>query len=152
MNNSTTFSLSYDGQALANHEIDVKDLAPALLALGELFEELNAFFNREKAAISVNIKATKEGSVIVELHLLQSLAQQASTLFNSDGVNAVLNTKDLLVLLLGGGGSSTGLLALIKWAKNRKPKSATRLEIGKIKLELEDGDAKIIEENEFQVF
>ena len=40
------FSIKYEGSALANHEMNVKDLAPALLAAGELFEEINAILNR----------------------------------------------------------------------------------------------------------
>ena len=53
-NKKTIFHVKYDGVALANNEMNVKDLAPALLAIGELLEEANDLLNERKTKISIN--------------------------------------------------------------------------------------------------
>jgi hypothetical protein len=96
MKTTEVFHVKYDGPALASHEMDVKDLAPALLAIGELLEEANRILNGGRVSITVNIKATEAGSVDVVLTAAQNILQQAASLFNSDGVNSVLNVKEIL--------------------------------------------------------
>lgn len=41
MNQSTEFKIIYDGESLKNHSMEIRDLAPALLALGNLFKGKN---------------------------------------------------------------------------------------------------------------
>lgn len=45
------FQLRYDGPALSEHGMDVGDLAPALLALGDLIKRANATVNGDAAII-----------------------------------------------------------------------------------------------------
>ncbi len=150
MSSIANFSLKYDGPALTSNEMDVKDLAPALLAVGEVLEESNRLINGDRVAITVNIRATDKGSVVVELAALQTILQQAAGLFNSDGVNAVLNVKEILALLgIGGGG---GLIALIKWMKGRELKNVTTVDVGNFRLELSDGEAKVVSKTEIELF
>jgi len=150
-NRKTIFHIKYDGQALANNEMNVKDLAPALLAVGELLEEANDLLNERKTKINVNIKATEEGSVDIVLSVIQDFWNQSVSLFDSDDVNAIVNAKELLeIVLLGGSGA--GLLGLLKWLKNRPIKSVTKLDTGDLKIELSDGDIKISNEKEIKLF
>jgi hypothetical protein len=152
MKNSTIFHLHYDGPALANHEMDVKDIAPALLALGELLEEVNGIVNNNKVKLTVNIKATEPGSIDVILSASQSALNQAVALFNCDGINAVLNVVDILKLIGIAAGGSSGLLALIKWIKNRSIKNITKVETDKFKVELEDGAVRVVSKTEIDLF
>jgi hypothetical protein len=52
------FDLQYDGPALQTHEMDVRDLAPALLATAELFQEMNRVAHPTDPEVSVNVGAT----------------------------------------------------------------------------------------------
>jgi hypothetical protein len=144
------FQISYDGQALVNHEMDVKDLAPALLSLGELLEEVNKTINGDRVNVVVNIKATSPGSLVIDLSVAQSMVDAARTLFSSDTVTAVVNAKTILEILgIGGGG---GLIGLIYWLKNRKIKTITRIQDGSFKIETEDGEIKMSNEKEIVLF
>ena len=57
----TDFKISYGGPAVENGTMDVSDLAPALLAVGEIFREINKELNGERAEVKTNVVAVKEG-------------------------------------------------------------------------------------------
>ena len=114
MSEKAYFHLKYDGPSLISHEMDVKDFAPALLALGELLEEANSALNQGRTRVSVNIKAANPGSVDAFLSVSQDLVQQAVGLFSSDGATALVNADSLLKILGFGGGGGIGVVGLIK--------------------------------------
>lgn len=150
MENRSAFHLVYEGPALASNEMDVKDFAPTLLAIGELLEDSNRILNGERTKVAVNIKATHPGSIDVVLSVAQTLVDQAVSLFNHPDVNAILNAKELLALLGIGGGS--GIIGVIKWIKGRKIKSIVKVDAGSFKMELEDGEAMVISNQEIKLF
>ena len=127
------FVVSYDGPALAEHTIPVRDLAPALLALGQAFERANSILNGDRASISLEIRATAEGSFEIGL-LLKQLFDTAVDAFSSDFVQSAANMKELLI---GGGGITVGLFGLIKWLKGSRPKEVERTDDGNITLEID---------------
>jgi len=150
--NNTTFKISYDGPALAGHEMNVRDFAPALLAIGDLLDEANLALNGSKTKVVVNIKATEAGSIDVLLSVVQDIFTQAQTLFSGDGINAFLNARDLLIILLGIKGGSFGVINTILWLKNRPIKNITKIEVGKFKITVTDGDTRVVTENEIRLF
>lgn len=154
MQNDTLFRVKYDGAALASHEMDVKDLAPALLAIGEALEIANKNANGEKVKIQVNLKATDTGCVDVALTVVQGVWDSAVSLFNSSEANAVVNAQTLLGYVFGIGGSSTiGVVGIIKWLRGRKLKNVVRLEDGNFKLEAEgDNEVKVVKQQEITFF
>ena len=55
---SADFILTYNGPALADARNEpCADLAPAMLAVGEVFEALNALYNGKAAQVAVNVRA-----------------------------------------------------------------------------------------------
>lgn len=112
------FTVVYDGPALADHSIDVRDLAPALFALGELFEEANRTCNDDRAKVNLVVRATPAGSFEVELRLIQTLAQQLTGILSGSEVTAALNLKEIV---FGVGSTAVGLIAFFKWLRGRRP-------------------------------
>lgn len=106
------FTLRYDGDGLASGRMDVRQLAPSLLALGELFHASQQLLNRDGPAVRVDIVASPEpGSLIVHLMAAHAeVMQQAANLLNSGvGTAASLsslirNVVDLLNLIKRAGG------------------------------------------------
>lgn len=128
------FSIKYDGPALANHQMDVRELAPALIALSEMLEQANKAAFPDAAEVRVNVQGNfKGGSFGVDLIALQSVAQQIVSMFSGAEATASANLFAILtgIGLLGPG----GLIGVIKWLKGRKP-STIRFEGDKTIFEL----------------
>lgn len=87
------FSIRYYGNALEDGRIPIKDLAPSLLALSESFHEIQKISNPNEPELSLDIKATSEGSFIVDLLLSngKDLLNQAISLLTNKENEAVLN-------------------------------------------------------------
>ena len=76
-----TFQLRYDGPALSEHGMDVADLAPALLALGELIKRANATFNGDAAKVNLIVQSDFEHKCFqINLELIQSILSSIGTL------------------------------------------------------------------------
>ncbi len=138
-----SFNVLYDGPALANSEMDVRELAPALLALGELLEEANAVINHGRAQISVQVKASfKTGCFGIELDVVQSLLQQAQSLFAHDSVATAKELLEWLGLIEDHAGKLAagigGLIWLIKKLRGRTISQVVLLDNGKVKITLDD--------------
>ena len=139
MSTHVHFSIKYDGPALASHQMDVRELAPALIALSDLLEESNKTAFPESAPVRVNVQGNfKGGSFGVDLIAVQSVAQQIVSMLSGPESTAVANLLQILsgVGLLGGG----GVIAVIKWLRGRKP-SSVRFE----------GDKTVFEVNESEI-
>lgn len=109
-----TLYVRYDGEALRTHEMDVKQLAPALLSLAKAFDTLQKDA-APAARVHLNAQATREGSFAIDL--LVHFANEAAGLLNGDGVNATLNAAGLISIFFG----ATKLLK--KFAQHVKPSS-----------------------------
>lgn len=128
MSATAHFSIKYDGPALASHQMDVRELAPALMALSSLLEEANREIYPDGNEVRVQVKGSfKGGSFGVDLIALQSIKEQIVSLLTGPEASAVSNLFGILggVGLVGGG--YAGLIQLIKWLNGRKPTSVTQV-------------------------
>lgn len=142
MSNRANFHIIYDGSALENNEMDIRDLAPSLLALSDLFDEANHLLNHGQSKIAINVKASfKTGCFGVELSIVQDALSSFFNFFkNEDVITAAtiatlvgLNAKDIRNSLIG----------FIKWLKNRKIKQVNLLESGLVKVVLDEDSIEI---------
>ena len=107
-----TFQLAYDGSALADG-MDVYELAPALLSLGDLIRDVNRFLNQDRTSVAVEVQSDfRRGSFEISILLDQSIVEGAKqVLFGANLIDA----KGLVELLFGAkviasGGLVYGLL------------------------------------------
>ena len=109
--------VSFHGEAVRSGLMDVRDLSPALLAVGEIFEGANQSLNGGRATISVRVQAQfRGGSFNVDLHVLQSIVENAPAFLE---MPSVVTAVELARLLGFEAGQFISLLQLIKWLKGR---------------------------------
>lgn len=98
---TTHFTVKYDGTALANHEVDVAVLAPALMGMSHLVREISKIQSNGEYTATLNVKGNiKSGSIEVELMTQAvSLLQQFKDLLVSDNATALLNFSGIVALI-----------------------------------------------------
>lgn len=112
------FRITYDGPALTTHEMEVRQLAPALYAIGDLLENANRVLNGADSKVSVSVKGSfKTGSFGIDLALLQGWVKSVVDMFNSREAVAVVSI--LALLGLSGKDASRGLIGVVKWLRGR---------------------------------
>ena len=127
----TSFSIAYDGPAVESGSMDVRDLAPALLAVGQLFDAANLALNGEKATIGVNVQATTEGSFEVVLDVVQRTASQLVSIFSGHEITAALQLKELVLV---GGAGVVGLIGLVKKLRGRSPRKIEKIDDDSVRI------------------
>lgn len=126
------FQIIYDGPALTDSLMDVRDLAPALLALGDSIEEANFALNRKKSSISLKVNASfQSGCFGIEFDVIQGTLDQALSLFTDNGISTA---KEIVELLGFASSPFIGLLGLLRWLKGRKPDEIILIEHNQVKV------------------
>lgn len=115
-------TIRYDGPAVSGHEMDVQDLAPALLALADIIQIANKKFNGDHADIRVLVNADVEQKCfMIDLSLAMSLLDQARTFFDGERIKTAKEIAEWVGII--GGGSATvggGIFALLKLLKGKE--------------------------------
>ena len=112
----------------------VSDLAPALLALGEIFHEANAIVSPEAPQVALEVRAFDHGSfeVILSLGQAQGIAEELVRLLSGRDATALAN---LIELIVGVG----GVFALLKWLHRHAVARRDEVGGGITRLTAEDG-------------
>jgi hypothetical protein len=109
------FKVIYDGPALADHTMDVRDLAPALLSISNLIDESGRLIYGPEFEVNVHVQNVGDGCFMTELSVLY---KEAVNLFSGDAASAGLNLLEYLGLA---GGATVGLLTAIKKYRGKLP-------------------------------
>jgi len=137
--NPHDFHIVYDGDALKGNTFDVRELAPALLAFGDMLEHANRVLNDDKIQVSVRVNASfKTGCFGIDFSLVQTGVQQIIDMFTTKEVAALATILGLLGL-----NGKDGLLWLIKKLKGRKIRSIEPLNASHTRIYLDDDHVDI---------
>ncbi|QTX33246.1 hypothetical protein KAR29_04965 [Aminithiophilus ramosus] len=140
---SANFTITFEGFALENHEMDIRALAPALLAVNNLIEEASDILNDKHCRVTVNVKAGfKTGSFGVDLSIGQ-IVTNAISFLNSESVIAAVTLCGLLGLTVNCG---KGLVPVVKWLRERSIRLIRNNGDGTATITTEDGDSEVIDE------
>lgn len=123
------FHIVYDGPALESNEMEIKELAPALLAISEALEEANRIFNRGVAKVGVNVKGSfKTGCFGIDFNVHQDLLSSLLTVFHNDKVVDGATLLGYLGFAISvASPAKNGLLHVTQWLRNR---TIRKVEIG----------------------
>ncbi|GAB7525222.1 hypothetical protein PBS_42110 [Paraburkholderia sp. 2C] len=105
--------------------MDVRDLAPALIAIADLLAAVNKEVNGDASSIRVHVNASfKAGSFGIDLVATQHLLAHIRDMLSGHGANAVCNGYAIMTLVgfVGGG----GLIGLLRRLKGRRPVQVQR--------------------------
>ena len=114
--------IRYDGPALENHQMDINELAPALLALGDLIRDSNRILNGGETSVRVLVSAdTEQQCFQLGFDVLQSLGDQIMNLIGQEGVKDAKEILEWIGIITGVGGAVTasvfGVLKFLAWTK-----------------------------------
>lgn len=137
MSKRSFFHVIYDGPALQNNEMDVRDLAPALIALSDLFDEINRILNQGRVEVSTQVKASfKTGCFGIEIGVVQGVAETIKGLFQNEYIIGAATLVTLAGFTAKDAGK--GLIGFVRWLRGRSIKEVTVLENGRVKVIVDD--------------
>ncbi|RZG29069.1 hypothetical protein EXG26_17070, partial [Acinetobacter baumannii] len=119
---SEKFHVVYDGKALEEHLMDVRDLAPAMMAISDLLTHANKEINGDKLEIQLNVKANfKTGCFGIEFVEHLSWVNQIKDLLVGPTATALANASGILGLVGFFGGATVGVIQIYKKLKGNPP-------------------------------
>lgn len=137
-----TFSVTYQGPAVAEHRMDVTVLAPALLSLADVYRIANDELNPSAPDVNLEIRATSPSSFLVDLALVQPEAVQGAIEYinDSEAMDAVIKLHQFLTAVVGGTFFlGIGLVAFIKKVAGRPEQGREQRVDGTVVVTLVDG-------------
>lgn len=133
------FVIAFDGPGVDAGTIDVRDLAPALLALSKAVDAANHAINGDAVPARIQVKATTIGCFEVDLNLvLQGWAAVKGLLLSEDGQAATI-LLGLLGITFGPKAAKNGLIQFYRWLDGRRIASAKQ-EASMVIITVADGE------------
>jgi hypothetical protein len=126
-------TLQYEGNAVDAGTMEVRQLAPALLATGEAIRQAHALLSLEGPAPQVEVRATRPGSFVIDLIVADlPLLRRMLDVFDNQSAVAAATLATLVTTFITS-------LTLISRLRGRKISRSEEIEPGRIRLILQDG-------------
>lgn len=149
MKSEQHFRVTYDGPALQAHEMDVRELAPALMAMSDLLKAASAALYGDKADVKVSVKANfRASSFGIDMVFFQDIMTQIAELFSGKEASATANAIQILsgIGIVGGG----GVFGFLRWLKGRRISRAETRD-NRTQVETDDGDTYDLSPEEWRL-
>jgi hypothetical protein len=118
------FEIAFEGEPFDDGEIDVRDLAPTLLAFGNVVQAANKALNGDRADARLKVAATDQGSFVAALTMDVGWLTDMLDAVSAHPQRVVAADQLMDLLIKGGtivGGGAVGLFAAIKVLKGKRP-------------------------------
>ena len=118
------FEIAFEGEPFEEGEIDVRDLAPTLLAFGDVVQAANKVLNGGRAEARLKVAATDQGSFVAALTIDVGWMTDILDVVSSHPHRVVAADQLMDLLIKGGsivGGGAVGLFASIKALRGKRP-------------------------------
>lgn len=136
MTKTTHSVIRYDGREVADHTMDVADLAPALLALADLMKMANLYANGDRAGLRVKVNANLEQHCFeLNIQLVMSIWEQAKLLLDDENVKSAKDIAEWVGIISSSGLSLFGLVRLLRGKKVQNV-TVVRIDDGRNKVEI----------------
>ncbi len=149
----TQIQIAYESDDPNVHTMDVEQLAPSLLAIGNLCKRVNAIANGDKATVRVLVESDFENKCfLINLQIVQDIYSHVQSLLHNQEVKTAKEILEWLGLLEG----VLGGFGLFEYLKEKKGRSIESFETsdkdGTIKLKFEgDNNSITITQNVYQL-
>ncbi|WP_392559323.1 hypothetical protein [Orbus mooreae] len=111
------FRILYDGPILDNHQMEIRDLAPALMSLSDAIDITAKHIYGPKTKMSIKVKASfREGSFGIDFSIMSEIIGDIVRFLTGSGVTAALNVVGVIGI---GKLGRDGIIQLIKWVNGR---------------------------------
>jgi hypothetical protein len=118
------FEIAFEGDPFEDGEIDVRDLAPTLLAFGNVVQAANKALNGDRADARLKVAATDQGSFVAALTMDVGWLSDMLDAVNAHPQRVVAADQLMDLIIKAGtifGGGTVGLFASIKLLKGKRP-------------------------------
>ena len=140
INNKVNLIIKLEGPAI-EEGLNLFDLVPSLIAIGNVITESNKIVNPEGREIAINIKPFEKGSFIIDLYLFaQTNFNQILSFISSDYAEQIKTLLEWIGLTVAIAGGGKGLIQLIKFLKD-KPQNVEKLSSGDIRYTNKNGQS-----------